>query len=62
MFNTKKYLEYEGRMCPFCDSTILDADHMDFEDNYGWRSVICQDCKEIWVETYTLTDAHSFNV
>jgi hypothetical protein len=56
-----KYLEHNELICPYCDSDEISADHMDFDDDYGWRSVVCTNCNGCWTETYILTDAHPFN-
>jgi len=60
-FDKQKYLEHYGLICPYCDSKNINADCSQFDDNYMWRSVVCEDCKECWTETYMLIDAHSYD-
>ena len=56
-FNEKKYLEHHGLICPYCDSDELMGGHAEFDDNYAWRNVVCENCGKEWTEVLTLTGA-----
>ena len=56
-FNEKKYLEYHGLICPYCDSKEISAGNCGFDDNSAWRNVICNDCQKVWTETFIVTGA-----
>lgn len=57
-FNKEKYLEHNGLICPYCDSKEITATSSDFDDDYCWRNVACDDCGETWQDIYTLTDVN----
>jgi len=44
--------------CPFCQSTLLDADSPTIDDDDNVRiAVTCTQCHSEWVEIYVLTSA-----
>lgn len=52
----EEYLNSCGNHCPYCKSENIDSiGSVETDDNYGWRNVLCNDCKKEWQDVYTLT-------
>ena len=51
----KKYLSKGGRCCPYCDSSAIESEPHDTDNDYHLRKVTCE-CKKSWIDFYVLTD------
>ena len=51
----KQYVNGGYNRCPYCYSTEIEAGSYEFDDNYAWAIVVCNDCNEEWNDIYTLT-------
>ena len=53
---SKKYMEHDGYMCPYCGSYDLDSNVLEVDGPDAWLDVQCNNCGKWWTDTYTLTD------
>lgn len=51
------YLKSGGTSCPFCGSTDIIGDEIDFDGGQLTQEVHCQECDEQWVDSYKLISA-----
>jgi len=52
----EEYISAGGTNCPYCGSTDIDGNGVDFDDNEeATEEVECNQCKKRWIDTYELT-------
>jgi len=49
-----KYFEHSGCVCPFCGKEGVQAGDNDFEGNYVWQNVSCDECGKEWTDQYRM--------
>ena len=57
-----KYISSGGLDCPFCHSPNINAYGSEFDADYMWRNVQCEDCNAEWREEYKLVAAFDFQM
>ena len=55
-----KFLEGEGRACPYCESDYFTHTDWQLADGTVDVDMICGDCGQYWRNTYTLSDCTLF--
>lgn len=55
--HTKDYISKRGVVCPFCNSTEIEAGDSNFEADYVTQAVSCNTCTNEWTDIYKLVDA-----
>jgi len=52
----KFYLEHEGALCPFCESSDLEP-HGIKTDCDGWQQTVdCNECHKQWTDEFSLVN------
>ncbi|KIM05781.1 MAG: hypothetical protein KU29_09600 [Sulfurovum sp. FS06-10] len=50
------YFQEFGAKCPFCGSYELNVDDdTEYDTDYAWRKIECNNCKAAWTDEYRLT-------
>ncbi len=55
----REYVKQGGSKCPWCESMELDGSGFEFDANAVWQEVNCGDCKNRWIDIFTLTAVES---
>ncbi len=50
----KKYLRKNGLVCPFCESSAINAASPSADTMQAWAQVSCDQCDAEWNDLYTL--------
>jgi len=50
-----QYLYNSGALCPFCDSSNIEAQNLEMDGAQAWSDCTCNDCQKEWKDEYTLT-------
>jgi len=51
----ERYLARPSR-CPYCSSTLIEAEPIDAEGDTAWSGVTCRKCGKTWTDIYRLVD------
>ena len=51
----QEYISKGGQLCPRCKSSdIRTYGEANFDDDYVWQRIICEDCSVEWDDVYKL--------
>ena len=56
-FDERNYLRAKGVKCPWCDSTDIQGDNVDFDEGRVYQDVCCNGCSGNWTDIYELIGA-----
>lgn len=51
----KQYVDKGGSVCPFCEGTDIEGEHIEVDAGIAWQDVHCNDCDAYWADLYKLT-------
>ena len=46
--------DYDGSHCPNCNSSNLNGDGIELQDNSAYRNCDCEDCGAYWTEDFKI--------
>ena len=58
----KKYLKYNGQLCPVCNSNDLSAGTICIDADTALQAIDCSQCCSTWTDLYTLTTIEQLNI
>ena len=57
----EKYIDDEGRHCPFCESKTISCGEPTVEVTTIFQNVVCYTCKKEWTDGFTITNVEEMN-